>query len=107
MAAQPLPWGDVDAVYDVAPTGCDLVLGSDLCYDPSLFDALLLTLHELAQVRGARVLVATEQRWAHVSECWAAALARSQLECVRTGELETPPRIPRPVLLQELCAREV
>ena len=106
VTAEPLPWGDEDAVYDVAPTGCDVVLGSDLCYNPDLFDALLRTLHELAQIRGSRVLVATEQRWEHVNECWAAALARSQLECVRTVELPTPPRIPRPVLLQELRVRD-
>lgn len=67
VTAAALPFGDLDAVYDVAPDGCDLVLGAlacclglvdkllwvgtDLCYNPDLFEPLLATLHELAQVQ--------------------------------------------------------
>ena len=48
-----------------------------------LFDALLATLHAVAARRaGARVLVATEQRWDYVNERWTDSLARSQLEQV-------------------------
>mmetsp|Transcript_17165 Transcript_17165/g.44637 ORF Transcript_17165/g.44637 Transcript_17165/m.44637 type:complete len:211 (-) Transcript_17165:2-634(-) len=54
VRAAALPWGDVDAVYDVAPSGCDLIIGADLLYQPAVFDALLATLAELQQIRDAR-----------------------------------------------------
>ena len=41
------------------------------------------------------------------AQVWGAgATLAAYLDC-RSRSLETPPRIPRPVLLQELCAREV
>jgi hypothetical protein len=30
VTAEALPWGDLERVYEVAPSGCDLVLGADL-----------------------------------------------------------------------------
>lgn len=30
VTAAALAWGDLDACYEVAPTGCDLVIGADL-----------------------------------------------------------------------------
>ena len=83
VEVQALTWGNLDQVYDVAPEGCDLVLGADLLYNPENFDALLGTLLELAQIREARVLIATEQRWENVNEEWERALARSGFEVVQ------------------------
>ena len=62
---------------------------------------------ELAQIRGARILLATEKRWGTVNSQWEDALARSGLEQV--GEpitLPAPSRLPRPVMLVELTPRE-
>ncbi len=132
VEAKALAWGDLDAVYEVAPQGCDLVLGSgnlvstiisifylfiyflflqicmphtDLCYNIEMFSPLLETLHELCIIRGARVFLATEQRWDHVNEAWAAALARSHMEQIDEFEVETPATLPRRVLCVELQAR--
>ena len=30
VTAEALPWGDLERVYEVAPGGCDIVLGADL-----------------------------------------------------------------------------
>ena len=126
VEAQALPWGDIDAVYEKVPTGCDLVLGADLCYEVDSFPALLDTLHELALIRGARVLLATEQRWDHVNAAWKAALTNSQMvrnafhrkilcrpyfsyyceyvlqKQISEFELPAPTRLPRPILCVEL-----
>jgi predicted nicotinamide N-methyase len=107
VTAAALAWGDPDACYDVAPEGVDLVVGADLLYNPANFDALLVTMLELAQIRGARILLATENRWGTVNSQWDDALMRSGLEQV--GEpitLPAPSRLPRPVVLVELAPRE-
>lgn len=107
VTAAALAWGDLDACYDVAPEGVDLVFGADLLYNPDNFDALLATMLELAQIRGARILLATENRWGTVNHQWEDALARSALEQVGEAiELPAPSRLPRPVLLVELRPRE-
>lgn len=64
-------------------------------------------MYELSQIRGARILLATENRWGTVNSQWEDALARSALEVV-SGEitLPSPSRLPRPVILVELQARE-
>lgn len=54
VRAEVLAWGDAEAVFDVCPTGCDLIIGADLLYDPANFDGLLQTLHELQLMRDAR-----------------------------------------------------
>eukprot|EP01050_Picozoa_sp_SAG11_P020617 SAG11_NODE_3508_length_2406_cov_1.835284_1_plen_310_part_00 len=130
IEAKALPWGDSAAALEVAPDGCDLVLGADLCCEattaglqcyafcaaavieicwavfvadnPDLFDDLCTTLHDLAEARNARVLVATEQRWENVNERWAAAVERSKLEVVLEETLPAHPRLSRTVLLQQL-----
>ena len=103
VTATSLAWGDLDACYEVAPEGVDLVIGADLLYNPDNFDALLATMLELSQIRGARILLATENRWGNVNSQWNDALARSGL--CQVGEpiaLPTPSRLPRPVELVEL-----
>ena len=105
VEARALPWGDADAAFEVAPEGCDLVLGADLCYNPDLFDPLLETIHELVIVRDARCFIAVEQRWEGVNDAWAAALARSCLEERVQFELPCPDRLPRKVLCFELGVR--
>ena len=34
VEARALPWGELHLAEEVAPDGCDLVLGADLCYNP-------------------------------------------------------------------------
>eukprot|EP01043_Picozoa_sp_COSAG02_P029735 COSAG02_NODE_1863_length_10608_cov_128.518508_11_plen_279_part_00 len=107
VTAAALTWGDLDACYDVAPEGVDLVIGADLLYNPNNFDALLATMLELALIRGARILLATENRWGTVNSQYRDSLARSGLEEV--GEpipLPAPSRLPRPVMLVELAPKE-
>lgn len=107
VTAAALAWGDLDACYDVAPEGVDLVIGADLLYNPANFDALLATMLELAQIREARILLATENRWGTVNSQWKDALARSGMEQVGGPiPLPAPSRLPRPVMLIELMPKE-
>lgn len=106
VEARALTWGDLDAVYEVAPDGCDIVLGADLCYNKKSFDPLLATIYELAHIRGSKVFIATEQRWEDMDEAWNAAMARSKMEVVDEFEIEGPHRLPRPVMCAELRVRE-
>ena len=108
----------------------------------------LFVLLQLSQIRGARILIATEKRWGPVNNYWEEALAKSALEqvgeevCENTVVLshldninaifsprlrgsgqtyressqkrrscsqvvmETPARLPRPVVMFELQAKE-
>ena len=102
VEARSLPWGDLDALYEAVPNGCDVIIGADLCYNMDLFDALLATMHELAVARGAKIFIATEQRWDNVDAAWDAALLRSGLEVVEQWELRRSARLLRPVMCVEL-----
>ena len=52
----------------------------------------------------ARIFVASEDHWAHVTEQWEAAKRRAGLELVAELELEAPPRLHRRVACEELRA---
>ena len=106
VEAKALPWGDLDAVYEVAADGCDIVLGADLCYNKKSFDPLLATIYELAHIRGSKVFIATEKRWEDMDEAWDAAMARSKMEVVDEFEIKGPHRLTRPVMCAELRVRE-
>jgi hypothetical protein len=106
VEARPLPWGDLDAVYEAVPNACDIIIGADLCYNMDLFDALLATVHELAQIKSAKIFIATEQRWDNVDAAWDAALLRSGLEVVDQWELRRSARLLRPVKCVELRVRD-
>jgi hypothetical protein len=81
------------------------VIGADLLYNPENFDALLATMLELAQMREARVFIATEQRWDLVNKEWNLALDRSGFERGAEVVLPTSSRLPRPVVCLELLIR--
>jgi hypothetical protein len=96
----------MDAVYEAVPIACDILIGANLCYNVDLFDALLATVLELAQIKSAKIFIATEQRWDNVDAAWDAALLRSGPEVVDQWELRRSARLPRPVKCVELRVRD-
>ena len=67
---RPLAWGDFEALAAFPP--CDLVLGSDVLYDSSCFDALLATVSELLRRSPPSAVFATtyQHRSGHASLPW-------------------------------------
>jgi hypothetical protein len=126
VEAKALPWGDAASVARALGSGegeseedggsgsdpdssssnfPDIIIGADVLYCTTNFDALLQTLELLARPRLAPVYLATEQRWSKVSAAWEESLSRSLFYCVRADPLPTPKSLPRAVLLQELRLR--
>ena len=59
-----LTWGDyTEELFDIASSGLDFIIGSDLFFDPEVFEPLLITIsYFLEQKADTEVLIAVQER---------------------------------------------
>ena len=59
-----LTWGDyTEELFDIASSDLDFIIGSDLFFDPEVFEPLLITIsYFLEQKADTEVLIAVQER---------------------------------------------